>query len=58
MRVWKATQIKSLDNHSPVNCAKEVMLKDIWLEQDAKTERELQTNLFTDIGALSNEPYL
>jgi len=50
-RVWKAIQIKSLDDHSPVNCAKEVVLKDIWLGQDAQTERELQTNLFTDIGA-------
>jgi Fungal protein kinase len=50
-RVWQVIQIKSLDDHSPVNSAKEVVLKDIWLQQDAKTERELQTDLFTDIGA-------
>lgn len=35
-----------------MNDAKEVVLKDIWLQQGAKTERELQTNLFTDIRTL------
>jgi hypothetical protein len=51
-RVWKVEQIKSLLDHSPVNCeGKVLVLKDIWLEQDAKTERELQTNLFKDIRA-------
>lgn len=49
-RVWKAIQIKSLDDHLPLNGGKKVVLKDIWLEQGAKTERQLQTNLFTDIG--------
>jgi hypothetical protein len=55
-RVWKIIQIKSLDDHSPVNGAKEVVLKDIWLEQDAQTERELQTRLFADIGAFITGP--
>jgi hypothetical protein len=50
-RVWKAIQIKSLDDHSPVNGAKEVVLKDIWIQHDAQTERDLQTRLFTDISA-------
>ena len=50
-RVWKVIQIKYLDNHSPVNCAKEVVLKDIWLEEGAKTEQQLQDDLFRDIGA-------
>lgn len=53
-RVWRAIQIKSLDDHSPVNGAN-VVLKDIWLQQDAKTERQLQTELFTDITTFSKQ---
>lgn len=34
-----------------MNGAKEVVLKDIWLDRDAKTERQLQFDLFADIGA-------
>ena len=34
-----------------MNGAKEAVLKDIWIQQDAKTERELQADLFMDIGA-------
>lgn len=51
--VWKVIQIRSPNDHSPVGCAKEVVLKDIWIEQDVKTECELQTSMWMDIDTFT-----
>lgn len=49
-RVWKVHEVMSPVEPVRVGC-KEIVLKDIWLEQGAETERDLQNALFTDIEA-------
>ena len=58
-RVWKVIQVTSLVDHSPVHvdCGG-VVLKDIWLQRDATTERNLQTALFGDIEAFRKQAIL
>jgi len=49
-RVWKATQVVSIDNLNPLSDFDvPVVLKDLWLDKGALTERDIQSAIFSDI---------
>lgn len=55
-RVWKAIQVRSKDDATPVGGAKEIVLKDCWMEGEGRSELEIQRKLFEDIEAFKNRP--
>lgn len=53
-RVWKAREVISKEDPSFITGAKEVIIKDAWMESSAKSELEIQRALFADILAFEN----
>ncbi|TFK28327.1 hypothetical protein FA15DRAFT_716748 [Coprinopsis marcescibilis] len=53
-RIWKVVQVESPRNLKPLG--QEMVLKDVWLKDDADTEKQIQNNLFEDIEAFARLP--
>jgi hypothetical protein len=47
-RVWEAEQVKSFDDLTTVD-EKVVVLREVWLDEDAATEREIQQSIFASL---------
>ncbi|KAJ3516638.1 hypothetical protein NMY22_g14153 [Coprinellus aureogranulatus] len=52
-RVYKAQQVISKKNTTPIPGAPEVVVKDVWIDADGLTEVEIQKRLFHDIQAFA-----
>lgn len=50
-RVWKAIEVVSKEDIRAKEGAKEVIIKDAWMESGARSELEIQRALFLDIAA-------
>ena len=51
-RVWAAVEVDPTDETKEIG--PEVALKDVWLDQNAFTEREIQNKIFSDIEEFGN----
>ena len=49
-RVWLVEEVISDQDHTPVD-GKEKVLKDVWLDEDAQTERQIQDDIFRDVDS-------
>lgn len=48
MRFWEAERVKSFEDHSRVD-TKVVVLREVWLDVDSKSERQIQQEIFADL---------
>lgn len=48
-RVWSVVEVHSFENITPVSNARKFVLKDVWLDRDAATERTIQNSIFKDV---------
>ncbi|KAJ3506070.1 hypothetical protein NLJ89_g7079 [Agrocybe chaxingu] len=48
-RVWEAVGVESLNSPTPKRDARHVVLKDVWLDASAQTEKEIQAALFSGL---------
>lgn len=53
-RVWKAIKILSADNLASDPDAAEVVIRDVWLQADAKTEPELQEGIYASLRKVAD----
>ncbi|TFY70853.1 hypothetical protein EVG20_g2145 [Dentipellis fragilis] len=54
-RVFKVIEVGSFDDLAPVPDAKHHILKYVWLDAEAKTEREIQNAIFKDLDEFANK---
>ncbi|KAJ8482394.1 hypothetical protein ONZ51_g5384 [Trametes cubensis] len=45
-RVWEVIEVTSFDNTVPLPNTQRMILRDVWLEHDGNTEREIQEKIF------------
>ncbi|KAF6758604.1 hypothetical protein DFP72DRAFT_887661 [Ephemerocybe angulata] len=56
-RIWKAVEVMSKSNLKPKPKAREIILKDTWVDTDSATEFDLQYRLFQDIDNLKQSDW-
>ncbi|KAJ3562683.1 hypothetical protein NP233_g9420 [Leucocoprinus birnbaumii] len=58
-RVWRAVQVSGLQGEKlqELNPGNEVALKDVWLDKDAPTEKEIQQQIFKKLDDISPDKY-
>ena len=54
-RVVEAQEVYSFQNPTPIPDARTYVLREAWIEQDAKTERQIQVELFADLKAFGDQ---
>ncbi|TFY65936.1 hypothetical protein EVG20_g5161 [Dentipellis fragilis] len=54
-RVFKVIEVGSFDDLAPIPCAKPQILKYVWLDAEAKTEREIQNKIFEDLDKFATK---
>jgi hypothetical protein len=54
-RVWKVIEVKSPDDLHPINGAQAMVLKDVWVYESGKTEREIQDGIFAKLQGLAKQ---
>ncbi|KAG8896798.1 hypothetical protein FRB99_008646 [Tulasnella sp. 403] len=52
-RVWKAIEIKSANDLRIKDGAPEVVIRDIWLQDGARTEKAIQDSIFASLGKVA-----
>ncbi|KAG8938392.1 hypothetical protein FRC04_008941 [Tulasnella sp. 424] len=52
-RVWEAIEVQSLQNLQPVDNATPVVLKDVWLDSESKTESENLRSVFDKLKEIA-----
>jgi hypothetical protein len=53
-RVWEAGEVASVDNLTPLSDMP-VVLKDVWIDRGAQTERQIQSMIFGDIEKFKDD---
>ncbi|KAA1476312.1 hypothetical protein DENSPDRAFT_884235, partial [Dentipellis sp. KUC8613] len=54
-RVFKVIEVGGFDDLAPVRGAKNKILKYVWLDAEAKTEREIQESIFKDLDKFAKK---
>lgn len=54
-RVVEVQEIYSFENPTPIPEAKTYVLREAWIEQDAKTERQIQAEIFADLKTFGEQ---
>ncbi|KAA1476309.1 hypothetical protein DENSPDRAFT_843225 [Dentipellis sp. KUC8613] len=52
-RVFEVIEVGSFDNLTPIAGATNKILKDVWLDEGARTEKQIQDDLFEDLDAFA-----
>ncbi|KAA1476316.1 hypothetical protein DENSPDRAFT_843230, partial [Dentipellis sp. KUC8613] len=54
-RVFEVIEVGSFDNLTPIAGATNKILKDVWLDEGARTEKQIQDDLFEDLDAFAKK---
>ncbi|TFY52299.1 hypothetical protein EVG20_g10608 [Dentipellis fragilis] len=54
-RVFEVIEVGSFDDLTPIPGATNQILKDVWLDEEARTEKQIQDDIFKDLDAFSKK---